>query len=119
MSATRNPLTNPDEGDVVLLPDGRFILVDFADPFDIGFLADRDWQWGGFRYRDGWEKFVKGATVVQVGTPGNWPWHSDVSARRDKVLVAPTQADSQAYLIRVRAAWLRENAVTTVWGIVV
>lgn len=111
----RNPLVFPDEGDIVRLPDGKYVLVDMHEPLRTCFTRS-DGECGSFDYTAGWERMVKGGIVIQKGSSETWPWHYDgwvkkgfIEGYRDHVAHIPSKEEALAYIQRAisdeRAVW--------------
>ncbi len=102
----RNPLFSPEEGDIILLPNGVYVLVDLHEPLRTCFTRS-DGQDGAFDYLAGWERMVRGGKIIQRGSPEIWPWHYDgwlkksfQESYKDHVAHMPSKAEALAYIQR-------------------
>ena len=72
---TSGPAGNPKCGDIWRLKDGRFLLVDYKDPFTTG-VTFSDGKRAGFPYTEGYASFLslnEGMLITQK----EWPWSED------------------------------------------
>ncbi len=102
----RNPVFSPEEGDILHLVDGVYVLVDFHDPLRTSFICSNG-AVGAYDYIAGWSRWVSGAIIVQRGSPEIWPWHYDgwlnvpfPDSYKDHVNHMPTLEESAEYLRR-------------------
>jgi len=99
--STRNPVFNPEEGDILSLGD-KYVLVDWCCPFAVvpfavGFTRSDGTQ-GGFNYRASWSDFARNFKIVELGSPDKWPWVYEGSDREEKKKCSPTREESLQYL---------------------
>jgi len=87
----RNPLTWPNPGDVFRMKDGRFMLFDWSDGLQFGFLFS-DGETGGYYYLNGltWRLRDEGASVHSRCETNGWPFEQK----------SPNPDASREFLIR-------------------
>lgn len=70
-----NPLCYPKSGDLWKLGN-QFLLVDYADPFQLGIttLGDNKVVRFGFGYRQGFEDYLKHNKYEFVSRDDSWPF---------------------------------------------
>lgn len=101
----RNPIFSPEEGDILQLPSGAYVLVDFHDPMRTCFITN-DGRSGACDYIAGWSRLVENSSIIQLGLPENWPWHHSHRGRayvedyKTHLDAGPTMEESCAYLER-------------------
>lgn len=80
------------------MPDGLYILVDFAEPLRIGFIRS-DGKDGAFDYYNSFTNMVKDAEVVHQGSPETWPWHSPATdTYQQHVAKCPSREEALKYI---------------------
>lgn len=73
MTSERDPILNPQPGDILQRPDGTYVLVDYVDALNAGFMCTN--QITGSYYLEGWAKWMDGSTVVERGSLESCPWN--------------------------------------------
>jgi hypothetical protein len=80
----RDPVLYPEEGDILQRADGVYVLVDYIDGLNVGFMCTNKVT-GIYRLKD-WAKWMKDSTTVERGSSKTWTLH------------LPTREESTNYL---------------------
>jgi hypothetical protein len=81
----RDPIVNPQQGDILQCPNGVYVLVDYLNGSSVGFMASDEVT--GRYYLKGWSNWMKDSIVIERGAPETWSYTS-----------VPTREESTVYL---------------------